>query len=153
MKYLKYKSSVIQIDGSERLPRLQMDTGELDLKIHEAEAFFKRQLITELRDVRERLRELDVTLPSARKVRAAKLQQVGGAEAARSISVTRARDGEATVFQATETTSLDPGDVIDVKRLLPHEIQDQSASAGQSGFPPDQMRAAGRQEPVASVSR
>jgi polysaccharide biosynthesis/export protein len=136
-----------------QVSRLEMDTGDLDLKIHEAEASFKKQIITELRDVRERLRELDVTLPSARKVRAAKLQQVGAGEAARSISVTRARDGEVTVFQATETTSLDPGDVIDVKRLLPHEMQDQSASAGQSGFPPDQMRAAGRQEPVASDSR
>ncbi len=133
-----------------QVSRLEMDTGDLDLKIHEAEASFKKQIFAELRDVRERLRELDVTLPSARKVRAAKLQQVG---AARSISVTRARDSEVTVFQATETTSLDPGDVIDVKRLLPHEMQDQSASAGQSGFPPDQMRAAGRQEPVASVSQ
>jgi polysaccharide export outer membrane protein len=136
-----------------QVSRLEMDTGDLDLKIHEAEASFKKQIVAELRDVRERLKELDVTLPSARKVRAAKLQQVRAAEAARSISVTRARDSEVTVFQATETTSLDPGDVIDVKRLLPHEMQDQSASAGQFGFPPDQMGAAGRQEPVASVSR
>ncbi len=136
-----------------QVSRLEMDTGDLDLKIHEAEASFKKQIVAELRDVRERLKELDVTLPSARKVRAAKLQQVRAAEAARSISVTRARDSEVTVFQATETTSLDPGDVIDVKRLLPHEMQDQSASVGQFGFPPDQMTAAGRQEPVASVSR
>jgi polysaccharide export outer membrane protein len=137
-----------------QVSRLEMDTGDLDLKIHEAEASFKKQIFAELRDVRERLRELDVTLPSARKIRAAKLQQVSaGVEAARSISVTRARDGEATVFQATETTSLDPGDVIDVKRLLSHQMEDQSTLVGQSGFPPDQMRAAGRQEPIASVSR
>jgi polysaccharide export outer membrane protein len=137
-----------------QVSRLEMDTGDLDLKIHEAEASFKKQIFAELRDVRERLRELDVTLPSARKIRAAKLQQVSaGVEAARSISVTRARDGEATVFQATETTSLDPGDVIDVKRLLSYQMEDQSTLVGQSGFPPDQMRAAGRQEPIASVSR
>ncbi|MGZ5712476.1 MAG: polysaccharide biosynthesis/export family protein, partial [Burkholderiales bacterium] len=101
-----------------QVSRLEMDSGDLDLKIHETETSFKKQIVAELQDVRERLRALDVTLPSARKVRAAKLQQVGGVEAARSISVTRARDGGATVFQATETTSLDPGDVIDVKRLL-----------------------------------
>jgi polysaccharide export outer membrane protein len=137
-----------------QVSRLEMDTGDLDLKIHEAEASFKKQIFAELRDVRERLRELEVTLPSARKVRAAKLQQVSaGVEAARSISVTRARDGEAMVFQATETTSVDPGDVIDVKRLLSHQMEDQSTLVGQSGFPPDQMRAAGRQEPIASVSR
>jgi len=139
-----------------QVSRLQMDAGDLDLKIHETEASFKKQILAEFRDVRERLRELDVTLPSAREVRAAKLQQAGRfavAEADRSISVTRTHDGEVTVFQATETTSLDPGDVIDVKRLLPRQMQDQSASAGRSEFPPNQMRAAGPQEPVASVSR
>jgi polysaccharide export outer membrane protein len=137
-----------------QVSRLEMDAGDLDLKIHETEASFKKQIFAELRDVRERLRELDVTLPSARKVRAVKLQQVSaGVEAARSISVTRARDGEATVFQATETTSLDPGDVIDVKRPLPHQMQDQSTSAGEFGFPPDQMRAAGPERPVGWISR
>jgi polysaccharide biosynthesis/export protein len=137
-----------------QVSRLEMDIGDLDLKIHEAEASFKKQIFAELRDVRERLRELDVTLPSARKVRAAKLQQVSaGVEAARSISVTRARDGEATVFQATETTSLDPGDVIDVKRLLSHQMEDQSTLVGQSAFPPDQVRAAGPERAVGWISR
>ncbi len=103
--------------------------------------------------MRERLRELDVTLPSARKVRAMKLQQIGGAEADRSISVTRAGDGEATVFQATETTSLDPGDVIDVKRLLPSELMYQGPSASEPGLRPYQMGAAGPERPVASASR
>jgi polysaccharide export outer membrane protein len=49
--------------------RLQMEASELDLRFHEAEASFKRQVIIELRDVRERLRDLDVTLPSAREIR------------------------------------------------------------------------------------
>ena len=43
-----------------QISRLQMDSGVLDLQIHEAEAIFKRQIITELRDVGERLKELDV---------------------------------------------------------------------------------------------
>ena len=136
-----------------QVSRLEMDSGDLDLKIHEAETTFKKQLVTELQDVRERLRELDVTLPSARKVRAMKLQQIGGAEADRSISVTRAGDGEATVFQATETTSLDPGDVIDVKRLLPSELMYQGPSASEPGLRPYQMGAAGPERPVASASR
>jgi polysaccharide export outer membrane protein len=139
-----------------QLLRLQMETSDLDIRIYEAEASFKRQVITELRDVREHLRELDVTLPSAREMRDVKLQQAGSiaeAEAARSISVTRTRNGKATVLQATETTTLEPGDIIDVKRPLSHQMEAQSTSVGQSGFPPDQMRAAGRQEPIASVSR
>jgi polysaccharide export outer membrane protein len=102
--------------------RLQMDNGELDLKINEAEASFKRQLVIELREVRERLRELDVTLPSAREIREVRLRQAGtlaGADAAHSISVTRTRNRETTNFQAAETTGLEPGDIIDVKKLPP----------------------------------
>ena len=136
-----------------QVSRLEMDSGDLDLKIHETETTFKKQLVTELQDVRERLRELDVTLPSARKVRAVKLQQIGGAEADRSISVTRAGDGEATVFQATETTSLDPGDVIDVKRLLPRELTYQGSSASEPGLRPYQMGAAGPERPVGPMPR
>jgi polysaccharide export outer membrane protein len=139
-----------------QVSRLEMDLGDLDLKIHETEVAFKKQVLTELRDVREHLRELDVTLPSARKIRAVKLQQVSGFsgnEAARSISVTRSRDGEVTVFQATETTSLEPGDVIDVKRLLPPELTSQGPSASEPGLRPSQTGAAGPERPVASASR
>jgi polysaccharide export outer membrane protein len=85
-----------------------------------------------------------------------KQQQVGGFagdEAARSISVTRARDGEATVFQATETTPLEPGDIIDVKKLLPRELTDQGPAALEPGLRAYQMGATGPQRPVASASR
>jgi polysaccharide export outer membrane protein len=122
-----------------------MDSGALDLQIHEAEAIFKRQVITELRDVGERLKELDVVLPVAREIREVRLAQAGslaGAETARSISVTRTRNGEVTSFQATETTPLEPGDVIDVNRLLPRVLRYQGASARQPGLQDYQMRAA-----------
>jgi len=94
-----------------QISRLQMDSGVLDLQIHEAEAIFKRQIITELRDVGERLKELDVVLPVAREIREVRLAQAGslaGAETARSISVTRTRNGEVTSFQATETRPWSP---------------------------------------------
>jgi polysaccharide export outer membrane protein len=134
--------------------RLQMEAGELDLKIYEVEASFKRQVITELRDVRERLRELDVTLPSAREIREVKLQQAGSmAGAARSIIVTRTRNNEANVFQATETTTLEPGDIIDVKKLLPRELTYQGPSASEPGLRSFQSGAAGPERPVASASR
>jgi len=87
-----------------QISRLQMDSGVLDLQIHEAEAIFKRQIITELRDVGERLKELDVVLPVAREIREVRLAQAGSlAGTVRSISVTRTRNGEVTSFQATET--------------------------------------------------
>ena len=103
-------------------------------------------------NVRERLRELDVTLPSAREIR----RQAGsraGAEASRSISVTRTRDGKATVFQATETTTLEPGDIIDVKKLLPRELTYQGPSTSEPGLRPYQMGAAGSERPDALASR
>ncbi|MEH2537174.1 MULTISPECIES: polysaccharide biosynthesis/export family protein [unclassified Bradyrhizobium] len=135
--------------------RLQMEASELDIKIHEAEASFKRQVITELREVRERLRELDVALPSAREIRDVKLEQAGsmaGAEASRSISVARTQNGKATIFQATETTALEPGDIIDVKKSLPRESP-RSAPASQSSLRPYQMEPPESEGPVASVSR
>jgi polysaccharide biosynthesis/export protein len=143
--------------------RLQNEAGELDLKVHDAEASFKRQVITELREVRERLRELDVALPSARELREVKLQQAGnmtGAEVARSISVTRPRNGQATVFKATETTTLEPGDIIevkiDVRKLLPGELTSQGHLAPEPSLRHYQMGnqtgAAGPERPVASAS-
>jgi polysaccharide export outer membrane protein len=116
-----------------QVSRLRRDVGELDLKIQEAEASFKRQIVVELRDVRERLNELDVTLPAARDIRDVKLQYAGslvGFGITRSINVTRVRNGESSVFEATETTPLEPGDIVDVRKLLPRQAPHQSASAG-----------------------
>ena len=106
------------------ISRLQMDSGELDLKIEEAEASFKRQVTAELRETRDRLSELDVTLPAAREIRDVKLQYVGGFAGVgitHSISITRVQNGKATVFEANEATALDPGDIVDVKKLLPRQ--------------------------------
>lgn len=138
-----------------QISRLQKDIGDLNVKIQEAEASFKRQIASELRDVRDRLNELDITLPAAREVRDVKLQHAGGVikiGVKRSISVTRTRNGEGVVFDASETTPLEPGDVVDIRKLLPHEAPHQSASVRQPD-PPTHQREAGPKPPVASVSR
>jgi polysaccharide export outer membrane protein len=139
-----------------QVSRLQMDIGDLDLKINDTEAAFKRQVVAELRDVHDRLRELDVTLPSAREVREVRLQRTGGlvgAETARSISVTRTRNDEAKMLEATEMTALEPGDVIEVKKLLPRDAPHVSASLRHPGLRTNQTEAAGRDGPDGSVSR
>jgi polysaccharide biosynthesis/export protein len=128
-----------------QVSRLQMDIGELDLKINEAEAAFKRQVIIELREVRDRLSELDVTLPAAREIRSVKLQYASGLVGAgvkRSISIARVRNGEVNVFEATETTPLEPGDLVEVKRLLPRQAPYESASAVQGDLQLHQSGAA-----------
>jgi len=121
--------------------RLQIASGELDLKIQDAEASFKKQAVVELREARERLNELEATLPSAREIRDVKLQYAGGVinvAVRRSIAVTRTRNGQSAVFEATETTALEPGDIVEVKRLLPRETSRQSASVTQPAWQPPQ---------------
>lgn len=108
--------------------RLQMQSGELDFKIQEVEAVFKRQVETELQQTHDRLNELEVSLPVAVRIRDVKQQYAGGAAAQgvkHSISITRTRGGHAVIMEANETTLVEPGDVIDIKsempRVLAHE--------------------------------
>jgi polysaccharide biosynthesis/export protein len=105
--------------------RLQMDIGELDLKINEASAAFKRQLDLELRDVSDKLRELEITLPSAREIRELRLRQAASlpdADSGRTITITRIRGGTTNVITASDSTPLEPGDIIEVKQLLPRQL-------------------------------
>lgn len=102
--------------------RLQVEAGNLDLKIKEVEATFQRQVATELQQTRDRLAELEVTLPAATRIRDFKFQYAGGAAAhgvKHLISITRIRNGHAVVLDADETTPVEPGDVIDVKNEMP----------------------------------
>jgi polysaccharide export outer membrane protein len=102
--------------------RLSIDLGDLDLKIQDIETSFRRQLFSDLRDVREHLAELSVTLPSVREMREARLREAGtlvGMDMPRAITITRSRAGDAAVIDATETTSLEPGDVVDVRKMSP----------------------------------
>jgi polysaccharide export outer membrane protein len=102
--------------------RLQVESGNLDFKIKEVEAAFKRQVATELQQTRDRLNDLEVTLPAAVKIRDVKMQYAGGANTRgvrHSINITRMRSGHAVVLDADETTPVEPGDVIDVKSDIP----------------------------------
>jgi polysaccharide export outer membrane protein len=115
--------------------RLQMQSGDLDFKIQEVEAAFKRQIATELQATRDRLNELEVTLPAALKIRDVKLQYAGGAAAQGGkhlINVTRTRNGHAVVLDANETTPVEPGDVIDIKNEMPRVLPHDEATAGPS---------------------
>lgn len=106
---------------SAQIARLKMDLGALDIRIQEADAGFKRQVLLDLRDARDRLRNLDVTLPMAREIRDAKLQQAGNIAditIPRAITVTRTRNGEQTAFAADETTPLEPGDIVEIQLRL-----------------------------------
>jgi polysaccharide export outer membrane protein len=104
--------------------RLHLNAGEIDVKIQETEASFKRQIVTELHEVRQRLGELEVALPAAQQLREVKAQQVAGSHTSHSATITRVQDGETSVFGATDATPLEPGDVVEITRSLsgPHEV-------------------------------
>jgi len=123
--------------------RLQRDSTDLTLKIQDAEATYKRQVVAELLEVRRRLNELDITLPIAREVREARLQQavsLTGIEAARTITVTRSQGSASTVIQVSETMRLEPGDIIEVKKLLPRDPSRVSDSIETSSATPSARR-------------
>jgi polysaccharide biosynthesis/export protein len=101
------------------LSRLQMDAGEFDIKIQEVQAIYKRQIVTDLLDVRQRLREAELSLESAKAIRNVKLRpsdSLASSDVQRSIVITRAQGGKESVLTATESTPLEPGDIIDITR-------------------------------------
>jgi polysaccharide biosynthesis/export protein len=113
--------------------RLQVQTSDLDFKIRELQAAFERQVSLELQQTRDRLNELEVTLPAAARIRDVKLQLAGGAasqDAKHLISITRMRNGHAVVIDAHETTSVEPGDVIEIKNDLLRLRHHDEAAAG-----------------------
>lgn len=136
--------------------RLQMESANLDFKIKEVEAAFKRQVATELQETRDRLNELEVTLPAAIRIRDVKLQYAGGT-AAQSvkhlISITRMRDGQAVVMDANEMTPLEPGDVIDIKNELPRGLPHDEAAAGPLMSRPYKTEESQAGETIGPISR
>ncbi|SHJ44310.1 polysaccharide export outer membrane protein [Bradyrhizobium lablabi] len=138
------------------ISRLQMQSGELDFKIQEVEAAFKRQVATELQETRDRLNELEVTLPAAIRIRDVKLQYAGGAAAQGSrhlISITRARSGHPVVLDASETTPVEPGDVINVQSEMPHVLQHDEAAAGPLTLQSYKMQETQSGETLSPISR
>lgn len=138
-----YESEIWNFSG--QIARLKMDLGTLDLRIQEADAGFKRQVLLDLRDVRDRLKDLEVTLPTAREIRDAKLQQAGNIADIRvphAITVTRTRDAQSTSFSADETTPLEPGDIVEVQLRLSRGAVANAASLPQvaSGEPTSPTR-------------
>lgn len=119
------KQSDIWRLGAER-SRLRVNIMELEGRLVDSETARKKQILTELQDVRQRLHEIDVTLPSAREVRASMLRQSGGMVGAaeiRNMKVTRLRNGEISSFPVSETTLLEPGDILEIRAQRPGDRQ------------------------------
>jgi polysaccharide biosynthesis/export protein len=105
------------------LARLSMQMGEIEMKIHDAKAGVRQRLSSELQDVRTRLSEFETTLPSARRVREVRLQQVDGGsnladlQTTHRVVIRRTVQGSTQAVTANEQTPLEPGDIVEVIRL------------------------------------
>lgn len=118
---VEYKQSQVRHE-SERwriigeLSRLKYDQGELDVKLSSLVSSYNQKVIEELDLSRQNLKKIDVSLPSAVDIRRTRLAQIGSLAAgddAYTIRVTRALGGK--TFDATESTALEPGDIVEIK--------------------------------------
>jgi polysaccharide biosynthesis/export protein len=131
------------------LARLDLELGNVDIRVREAYNATTRRVMSELQETRTKLQEIDVTLPMARELRDVKRQQAGGTGRADgdgprlSITIIRSRGQEAHTLSATETTLLEPGDVVEVRKLLRREQSRPAAAEATSNGPKqDDWRAA-----------
>ena len=119
--------------------RVRMNIMGFDVRLSEAETSRKKQILTELQDVRQRLHESEVALPSAREIRSSMLRQVGGVigfPEIRNMQVTRLRDGKVSTVDVSETILLEPGDILEIRAQRPGNRQTSTASTiGDAPFP------------------
>jgi polysaccharide export outer membrane protein len=111
--------------------RLRQTMGELDVKLVDLKAAHERQILEELQQTSQRLREVEMSLAPARKLRGVKAEAAIGesGEAEYGIFISRSRDGGIVTFKATEETALSPGDVVEVKLTRPFANQSSPTEA------------------------
>ncbi len=102
------------------LAALDRQMGDLDIRIEDAKAIFKREVMKDLHDTVQNLREIEVTLQTSRQLLEYRAEDAGVAEGGgddTAIMISRADDRGATAtFKADLDTLLQPGDVVEVKR-------------------------------------
>jgi polysaccharide biosynthesis/export protein len=117
------------------LARLAVTIGEVDIKINEANTLYRRRVLGELDDVRRKMQEIDAAMPSAKEMRDVRSQQaansagVGSAPPNYRIVLRRTVENELKIVNAAGEAPLEPGDVVEVKRLRPEGIAGSGAAA------------------------
>ena len=100
-----------------QVAHLRQNMGELDVKLGDIKANYLRQTLAELQDTSQRLRGIETALGPARRLRDIKAQGASSDvdEPEYSMRINRVRDGGMIAFDATNETTVEPGDVIEVK--------------------------------------
>ena len=76
-----------------------------------------RQILSDLQDTSQRLLNIEATLGTARQLRHLRAQEIEFSAEEYAVRVTRTRPDNVTAFNATEDTKLEPGDVVEIKRI------------------------------------
>jgi polysaccharide export outer membrane protein len=116
---------------------LQRQMGDLDIRIEEAKAAFKRQVMTGLQETLQNLREIEVTLQTSRELRDYRAEDAGIRDedaSKNTITISRTTQQGANTFKATYDTVVEPGDVIEVKRKAP-QATGRSALSNEASLP------------------
>ena len=98
--------------------RVELAILELDAKVQDLEARHKGQLVIDLQDVHQKLFEVEVTLPSAREILAMRLQSMrysSDGDSIPTVKIVRPLNRSASTLDASETTRIEPGDIIEVR--------------------------------------
>jgi polysaccharide biosynthesis/export protein len=109
------------------LSHVDHDVGEVDIKIHQLRDQFMRRTMGELGDAMRHLQETEISLMSARKQRELRSDLAGMGPAASiggSFVIHRGVDDNQIAIPAMQSTPLEPGDILDVKNLIPLSAED-----------------------------
>jgi polysaccharide biosynthesis/export protein len=101
-----------------QVARLRQAMGDLDVKLGDVKTTYLRQVLGELQETTQRLRQIETTLGPARKlldIRAEGASEVTD-ESDYVILISRVKQGRLVNFDAASETTLLPGDVVEVKR-------------------------------------
>ena len=101
-----------------QVARLRQDQGDLDVKLGDVKATYVRQVLEQLQETTQRLRQIETTLGPARKLLDVKADGASEVtdESDYVILISRVKQGRLVNFDATSETTLLPGDVVEVKR-------------------------------------
>ena len=116
---------------------LERQKGDLDIRIEDANAAFKRQVTTALQETLQNLREIEVTLQTSLELRDYRAEDAGirGEEDSQVIIlISRMNQQGPTTFTATYDTMVEPGDVIEVKRKMAQSM-DRPAISNEASLP------------------
>ena len=135
-----------------QVAHLRQTMGDLDVKLGDVKATYVRQVLVELQETAQSLREIETTLGPARKLLDIKAEGASGVtgEPDYAISISRTHEGRMVSFDATNETTLEPGDVIEVKlkRREPGDLWSLPTEAARSLIPNSSLA-----QGTASISR